>query len=180
MHICSDKENMCTSGRLGRFNSHKMTPMYSPDLIHYKKQDNTLESNIRAIKVKTQLLAHWTADPSSQLKILRHDCHSLSVDGTQICVFKQTRQMCLSSFLQCKNCVCLPAILLIVGDIYNLNFPHKARKWQPPYQQICISLVISDLLQGTLSRSVPSLCVRTRNCCCCRQGRLLRRFAFPC
>ena len=44
-------------------------------------------------------LGSLASDASGQLNVLRHDGHSLSVDGAQVGVFKQTDQVRLRCFL---------------------------------------------------------------------------------
>lgn len=44
-------------------------------------------------------LSSFSTYPASQLNILWHDGNSLGVDGTQICIFKETNQVCLTCLL---------------------------------------------------------------------------------
>ena len=51
------------------------------------------------------------SDTTGQLDILRHDGDTLSVDSTQVTIFKETNQVIFGSFLQCQNRRSLPRIL---------------------------------------------------------------------
>ena len=44
-------------------------------------------------------LSSFTTDSSRQLDVFRHDGHSLGVDGTQVCVFKQPNKVGFACFL---------------------------------------------------------------------------------
>ena len=48
-------------------------------------------------------LRTFATDATSQLDVLGHDSNTLGVDGTKICVFKESNQIRLRSFLQREN-----------------------------------------------------------------------------
>lgn len=54
------------------------------------------------VKVE-QYLSSFPANSSGQLNILRHYGHSLCVNGTQICVLKQSNKVGFTCFLQWKT-----------------------------------------------------------------------------
>ena len=124
-----------------------------------------------------RLFPQGATNSSRQLNILWHNCNTLSVNSTQVGVFKQPAQVCFGGLLQGQHGICLPSIFL--SKERSLNFLYKSCKRQAPYQQIGIFLVKSNLFQGSFSRTIPFLCCRRSNSRCRRQSRFLWRFTFP-
>ena len=79
--------------------------------------------------------------PASQLDVFGHDGDSLSVDGTQISIFKQTHQVRFASLLQRADGGTLePQVgFEILGDI-----PHQPLERQFPDQKLGGFLVTTD------------------------------------
>ncbi|KAI9186803.1 hypothetical protein LWI28_021112 [Acer negundo] len=89
-------------------------------------------------------LSSLASDPPSELNVLGHDSDSLSVNGTQISVFKQTHQIRLSCLLKSSHYAALePHIGLKILS----NLSHKSLEWKLPYQKLCALLVLSYLSQ---------------------------------
>lgn len=49
------------------------------------------------------ILSTFATDSARQLDVLRHNGHTLGVDGAQVCVFEQTHQVGLTRFLFIKK-----------------------------------------------------------------------------
>ena len=79
--------------------------------------------------------------PASQLDVSGHDGYSLSVDGTQITIFKQTHQVRFASLLQRADggTLELQVGLEILGDL-----PHQPLERQFPDQKLGGFLVTTD------------------------------------
>jgi hypothetical protein len=59
--------------------------------------------NTRGVALYRASSSTLATDTARQLNILRHDSNTLGMDSSQICVFEQAYQVCLCSFLQCKD-----------------------------------------------------------------------------
>ena len=83
--------------------------------------------------------------PASQLDVFGHDGDSLSVDGTQISIFKQTHQVHFASLLQRADGGTLePQVgFEILGDL-----PHQPLERQFPDQKLGGFLVTTDFSKG--------------------------------
>ncbi|KAJ6931452.1 hypothetical protein NC652_014829 [Populus alba x Populus x berolinensis] len=93
-------------------------------------------------------LSPFTPDPSSQLNILRHDCNPFSMNGTQICVLKETHKISLSCFLKSRNGTALePEISLKILS----NFSHKPLEGELADQKLSALLVLPDFSQSNSS-----------------------------
>ena len=66
-------------------------------------------------------LGPFTTDPPGQLDILRHDGHSLGVDGTEVGVLEETHQVGLTSLLKSHDSRALePQVSLeVLSDLTN-------------------------------------------------------------
>ena len=93
----------------------------------------------------------------SNCKDVRHDCDTLSVDGTQVCIFEKTDQISFGSFLKCKDCRTLESEirLEILGNLTN-----QTLEGQLSDQQVSGFLVTTDLTKSDSSRAIT---VRLRN-----------------
>ena len=95
-------------------------------------------------------LSSFSSDSSSQLDVLRHDGYSLSVDGTQVGVLKQTNQVSLTGLLESHDSRALePQISLEVLG----NLSHQTLEWQFSDEQLSGFLVSPDLSQSYSSWS---------------------------
>ena len=83
--------------------------------------------------------------PASQLDVSGHDGYSLSVDGTQISIFKQAHQVRFASLLQRADGGTLePQVgFEILGDV-----PHQPLERQFPDQKLGGFLVTTDFSKG--------------------------------
>ena len=93
-----------------------------------------------------------TANTTRKLDILGHDCHTLGVDGTQVCIFKETDEVGLRSFLQGQDSSGLETEirLEILGDLTNQTLEGSLAD-----EKVCGLLVLSDLTESHSSWSVP-------------------------
>lgn len=80
--------------------------------------------------------------PASQLDVFGHDGDSLSVDGTQISIFKQTHQVRFASLLQRTNG---RALKPQVGFEILSDLPHQPLEGQLPDEQLGRLLVTTNL-----------------------------------
>ena len=89
--------------------------------------------------------------PVSQLDVFGHDGDSLSVDGTQISIFKQTHQVHFASLLQRADGGTLePQVgFEILGDL-----PHQPLERQFPDQKLSGFLVTTDFSKHNSPRPV--------------------------
>ena len=112
-------------------------------------------------KIENKRLSSLASDPPSELDVLRHDSDSLSVNGTQISVFKQTHQIRLSCLLKSSHCAALePQIgLEILSDL-----SHKSLERKLPYQKLCALLVLSYLSQRHRSGSETVRLLHSSSC----------------
>lgn len=60
------------------------------------------EKKIQFNERNVENLGSFTTDTSGQLDVFGHNGDTLSMDGAQIGVFKQTNQVCFTSLLQFK------------------------------------------------------------------------------
>ncbi|KAG0572236.1 hypothetical protein KC19_VG078500 [Ceratodon purpureus] len=81
-------------------------------------------------------------DATSQLNILRHDSHTLSMNSAQVRVLEQPNQVCLGSLLQCQYRRALKSQirLEILRDL-----TYQALERQLPDQQLRRLLVLANL-----------------------------------
>jgi len=99
-------------------------------------------------------LRPFAPDDSRQPDVFRLDGDSACMNGTEICVFKQTHQARLRRLLQCQN----PASLVpeVTSEIMR-NFTHQTLEGSLPNQQFACLLVAPDLTQGNCSGAVAAL-----------------------
>ena len=96
-------------------------------------------------------LSTLATDAASKLNVLRHDRNSLSVDGTQVGIFKQADEVSFARFLQRHDGAALKAqvSLEVLGD-----FAHQTLEWELANQQLGRFLVSSDFAQRNSPRSI--------------------------
>lgn len=96
-------------------------------------------------------LSTFASDTASQLDVLRHNCDTLSMDGAQVGVFKETYQVGFTGFLQCTDGRRLETEigLEILG-----NFTHQPLEGQLADQQFGGLLVPTNFSQGDRTRAV--------------------------
>jgi len=84
--------------------------------------------------MKIEVLCSFSTDTASQLYVPWHDRHSLGMNGAQVCIFHQTNQVCLRSFLKSHNSTGLEAQICfeILSDLAN-----QTLEWQLAKQQLC-------------------------------------------
>ena len=90
-------------------------------------------------------------DAAGELDVLRHDGHSLGVDGSQVGVLEKADKVSLSGLLKGKDGRSLEAEigLEVLG-----NLTDKALEWQLADEKLSGLLVTSDLTESDSSRSV--------------------------
>lgn len=86
-----------------------------------------------------------SSNTTCQLQILGHDGNSLSVNRTQIGIFKESHQMRFRSLLKGQNGSCLPA----KGNATHghLNFSHQPSKGKFANEQIGGALKFANLAE---------------------------------
>ncbi len=97
------------------------------------------------------ILRTFTADTAGQLNVLGHDCHTLGVDSTQVCVLKETNQVSLSGLLQGQDGRSLESkiTLEVLGDLTN-----QSLEGQLSDEKVGRLLVSTDLTECDSSRTV--------------------------
>jgi histone H3 len=97
-------------------------------------------------------LSTFTTDTTGQLNVLRHDGNTLSVDGTQVGVFKQTNEVSLRGLLKGHYGGRLETqvSLKVLGD-----FTHKTLERQFADEKLSALLVTADLTESDSTRPVP-------------------------
>ena len=90
--------------------SCRLDPQYAAVQIRHAMVNLILEvnwiSNLNELN-KKQLLRPFTSNSSCKLDVLWHYSHPLGMDGTEICILKQTNKVGLCCLLKCKNCMAL-------------------------------------------------------------------------
>ena len=118
--------------------------------------------------VITSIYTDQALSPWMRRATFWYDCHSLSMDGTQVCFFKKSYQVSLCSFLKSTDCSALETQICL--EIL-CNFTNEALKGQLADQQF------SGLLAHTKSNCSLAVAVGlldTRTCCWCSfEGNLL-------
>lgn len=119
-------------------------------------------------------LGSFTTDTSCQLDVLGHDSNSLSVNGTQVSVFKQADQVTFASFLEGHDSGALESEISL--EVLS-NLSHESLERQLSDQQLSRLLVSSDFSQGNGSWSVSVRFLHTtswgRALSCCLGCQLL-------
>lgn len=108
-------------------------------------------NGIRVEMESTNNLCPFATDATSELDILRHDGHTLGVDGAQVGVLKQTNKVGLRGLLQCKDSRALEAqVSLVILS----NFAHQALEGKLADQKISRLLVLANLTQSDRAGAV--------------------------
>jgi len=96
-------------------------------------------------------LGTLSTDSPCQLDIFRHDGHTLSMDSTQVGVFKEADQVGLTGFLQSSNSSTLKTeiCLEVLG-----NFSDQTLEGKLPDEQLSWLLVSTNFSQGNSARPV--------------------------
>ena len=90
------------------------------------------------------------SDSPGQLNILRHDGYPMSVDSTEISIFKQTHHVGLSCFLQCENGLRLEPE---VGFVFLGNLSHESLERQFSDEQLSTLLELPNFSESHRSWS---------------------------
>ena len=117
----------------------------APYLHHLIPRQVVFKNTILEEAAQPSCLSPLATDAACQLDVLRHDGHTLGVDGAQVGVLEQTHQVGLSSLLQSQHCGALEAQ---VGLEVLSNLTDQALEGQLPDQQLSGLLVLPDLTQG--------------------------------
>jgi hypothetical protein len=96
-------------------------------------------------------LRSLSSNSSGKLNILRHDSDSLSMDGSQVGIFKESNKVSFCSFLKSKHSSSLESeiVLEVLGDFSDKSLERKLSD-----QQLSGLLVSSDFSQSDSSWSV--------------------------
>ena len=92
-------------------------------------------------------------DPPHKLDVLWHNCDPFGMNGTQICILKESYQICFTCFLQPHHGRSLN-LHLCVGLSQNLI--HQPLEWTFSNEQFCALLVSLYFPQCNSSRVIPS------------------------
>ena len=111
------------------------------------------------------ILSTFATDPAGQLDVLWHDGHTLSVDGAQVGVFKETNQVSLRGFLEGHDGRGLETevSLEVLG-----NLTDQTLEGQLPDEELSALLVTPDLTEGDGAGPVTMGLLDTT----CSRGRL--------
>ncbi len=99
----------------------------------------------------SSFLGTLSTDTASQLDVLGHDGDTLSVDGAEVGVFKETDQVSLASLLQGHNSRALESQ---IGLEVLCDFTDQTLEGQLADQQLSALLVTTDLTEGHGARPV--------------------------
>jgi hypothetical protein len=104
-----------------------------------------------------------STDTAGKLNILRHDGHTLGVNGAEVGVFEQANKVCLRSFLQSQNSRALETKigLEVLSDLTN-----KALEWQLADEELSALLVTTDLAKSDRSGAVTVRLLHTSGSRC--------------
>ncbi|KAL7501777.1 hypothetical protein ACHAXN_000129, partial [Cyclotella atomus] len=74
-----------------------------------------------------------STDAASDLNVLAHDCHTLAMDGTEVCVFHKSNKVGFRRFLSRKNCRTpeTEVLLKVLG-----NLADEALERKPEHEEI--------------------------------------------
>jgi hypothetical protein len=108
-------------------------------------------------------LSALATDAAGKLDVLRHDGHTLGVDGTEVGVLEQTNQVCLGSLLQGKHGRGLETEigLEVLGDLTD-----KTLEGQLADKQLSGLLVAANLTKGHGSGTVTVGLLHASGCGC--------------
>ena len=93
--------------------------------------------------------ASFSSDATRQLHVLGHDGHSSCVNGTQVCVLKETHNVCFDGFLKSENCTGLKTEIALK---LLCDFSHDALEWEFANQQFGRLLVATNLAKRHSAR----------------------------
>ena len=96
-------------------------------------------------------LSTFATNSASELYVLRHDCDSLGVNGTQVGIFEKSDEISLTGLLQSHDGRALEAK---IGLEILSNLTDETLKGQLAYQQFSTFLVTTDLSKSDRSRPV--------------------------
>ena len=98
-----------------------------------------------------QTLLTFTTNTTCQLQITRENRYSFGMDRTQVTIFKQTHQICLTGFLKCQDGRSLETKigLEILG-----NFTYQTLEWKFADQEFRGFLVASNFTKSNRTRSI--------------------------
>jgi hypothetical protein len=80
----------------------------------------------------------------SKLHVLLHDCDVLGMKGTQVCVLKQSNEVCFQSLLEGKYSSALETNVIL--EILS-NLSYQTLDWRLANQKVSRLLVSLDLLK---------------------------------
>ena len=98
-----------------------------------------------------ECLSSLTSDSPSELDILSHDSHTLSVDGSEVGVLEQTNKVSLSGLLEGKHGTRLETEISL--EVLS-NLSHETLERKLSDQKLSALLISSDLSKSNSTRSV--------------------------
>jgi len=112
-------------------------------------------------KQKSKKLGPFAPDSSGKLNILRHNGDSLSMNCTEVSVFKESNQISLSSFLKSRDSTALESQICfeVLRDLSNQSLKRKLSN-----QKLCTFLILPDFPKSNSSWSEPVGLLHTAGC----------------
>lgn len=107
-------------------------------------QQISLSSGIEA-------LGSLATDSPGKLDILGHDCDTLGVDGTEICILKEPNKVSFCCLLQCQHCMALESQ---IGLEVLSDFSNKSLEGKFPDEELGTLLVLANFTKGDGSGTV--------------------------
>ena len=81
----------------------------------------------------------FSTDSLCQLYVFWHYRDPFSMNGTEICVFKESYKISLSCLLKCCRCCCCEPVILFM---FEYNFTNKTLKWQFSDKEVHVLLYL--------------------------------------
>ena len=120
------------------------------------------DENHQVFWVVLSFLGSFTTNATSQLDVLGHDSHPLSMDCCQVGILKETHKVSLSRLLKSQDSAGLkPQISLEVLS----NLTHQSLKRQLANEQLSWFLILANLTKGDSSWPVPAQVTNHFNYC---------------
>ncbi|GAB2284454.1 hypothetical protein Dimus_018905 [Dionaea muscipula] len=107
------------------------------------KEDGSKEKSKASLN-KTLTLSPLSSNPPSKLDILRHNRNPLSMNGTQVCILKDTNKVSLGGLLEGGDSGALEPE---IGFEVLSDLPHQPLEREFPDQELRALLVLPDLPQ---------------------------------
>ncbi len=106
---------------------------------------------IRINRIHTYFLSTFSTNATGKLDILRHNGHTLGMDGTKVGILKKSNQVCLSSLLESQYGGGLETKISL--EVLS-NLTHKTLEGCLADQEVGGLLILADLTKGYSSRTI--------------------------